>query len=142
MSRRDWEDDRRDGPPRRSSNSTVIVALVVLGVLALVPCLAIGAFAVLWTTAESDRSRPAPVEETKKPEKKKIYTRAEFESAFVGRMGHEVIDTIGQPVSKDAILGDQCWRYRGVTIDPVTGKPDSSTTLWFGDDGRVSRVSY
>jgi hypothetical protein len=138
----DWQDDDRDVPPRRSNSSTWIIVLVVVGVLALIPCLAIVGMALLWSTAESDRSRPAAVEEAKKIDKKAVYTREEFETAFVGRMGHEVVEVLGQPASKDAILGDQCWRYRGVTIDPETGRPDASTTLWFGDDGKVTRVSY
>ena len=68
-------------------------------------------------------------------------TRDEFKAKVMGKTAAEVIAAVGKPddTSEGAI---RTWKYRDRTTDPVTGKTDALAFVYFGDDGRVSRVGY
>jgi outer membrane protein assembly factor BamE (lipoprotein component of BamABCDE complex) len=69
-----------------------------------------------------------------------IYTRDALATLVVGKTKDEVVKLLGQPESTNERAGS--WRYLEVTIDPMTGKTDHSTTLLFDAHGRVERVSF
>jgi hypothetical protein len=61
--------------------------------------------------------------------------RDEFRGQVLGLSRGDVRALLGAP---EEIRGDY-WRYRGLTLDPGTGKPDADLMLLF-EGGRVSEV--
>jgi len=137
----DEEDDYRDGTrSRKSTNPALIIGLVLGGLLVvLVVCAGLAMFA-FWAAPSPAPPQNAPVIDTGTT--KQVYTREAFATLVVGKTKDEVRKILGQPESTNGGAGSESWRYLQVTTDPVTGKADHSTTLWFDAHGRVERVSF
>ncbi len=68
------------------------------------------------------------------------YTRAEFESLVKGKTAEEVIALVGRPDSTlDHSPTTDDWVYSYLTTDPVTGKADRTTHLYF-EDGKADWI--
>lgn len=91
-------------------------------------------------TAPKTVAKKTPaVEET--PEKK-TYTREEFSKLVVGKNPAEVLEAVGKPDSTaGSSRGDQHWSYNRITVDPITGKIDSSAMVFF-ESGVVRSILY
>ena len=137
----DEEDDYRDDTrPRRSTNPALVIGLVLGGLLVgLVVCAGLAMF-VFWATPSPAPPQKAAAVDTGTT--KQVYTRDAFATIFVGKTKDEVRKLLGQPESTNGGAGSESWRYLQVTTDPVTGKTDQSTTLWFDAHDRVERVSF
>ena len=135
----DEEDDYGDDtPPRKSTNPALVIGLVLSGLLVgLVVCAGLAMF-VFWAAPSPAPPRKAAAVDTGAT--KQVYTRDAFATLVVGKTKDEVLKILGQPESTNE--GAESWRYLEVTTDPVTGKTDHSTTLWFDAHGRVERVSF
>ena len=136
------EDDYRDGPPRKKSNTTLVIVLAAAGFL-FVACTGVGLMLLLgWGAAQSVPPPAVAVPAAKVA--KRTYTREEFREKAIGKTVDEVRALFGVPAKTNVNNEGQphYWRYEDATVDPVTGKVDVSTYLWFGKDGRVERVTF
>lgn len=70
-----------------------------------------------------------------------VYLRADLEQKLAGKTKDEVIALLGKPESTSGGEEDS-WQYKGITRDPVTGKTDSLTWVWFDRAGKVTRLHY
>lgn len=133
------DDDYDDRPRRRKKkdNTLLIVLLAVGGVLALgcggMGLLFVGGFVQGWREAgNADRAAPS---------QQKTMTRDEAKKLLIGKTKDEVIELLGRPdKTSEGVLGH--WAYHGITFDPVSQKADNALWVYFGDDGRVNRLSF
>ena len=72
---------------------------------------------------------------------KRTCTREEFTKLVTGKTEADVIAAVGKPESTSETGGTRFLRYKGVTVDPVTGKTDYSTQVRI-DGGVCSMVSF
>jgi len=141
------EDDFRDGrPPSRSGASPVLIVALILGSVLLVVvagCAVLG-FAFTRAVQVADEAVQAEAEarpDAAKGETKRVYTRQEFRELVMGKTPDEVIAAVGKPDRTADDDNSQVWRYDERTRDPVTGKADDNTHVYF-ENGKVTRVSY
>lgn len=72
---------------------------------------------------------------------KKTWPREEFKEMVTGKKMQEVLDAVGKPDSTSESGQDVYWYYKSKTVDPLTGKTDSSAQVCF-KNGKVSNVNY
>jgi hypothetical protein len=144
---RDERGDYRDGPPRKSSNTGLIIG-IVSAVVVIFGVVAIGCLGMLmWGGARAPvavQQQAGPVGNVADEKQKKTYTRAEFTKLVMGKTMDEVKAALGKPdtTQERATEPDSpTWYYDKVTVDPVTGKKDDSAQVIF-EKGKVARINY
>jgi hypothetical protein len=70
-----------------------------------------------------------------------VYTRVEFERLVLGKSVEEVRAAVGRPSQEQGGSSFLAATYRGRTLDPKTGQPDSQAVVQFRDNKAV-RVVY
>jgi len=135
----DYRDDPRSGRQPKTTNAAHIVGLVLGGMLLLGVLACVGVGFLFWAAPAQPPAPPAANADGNETAKQ-VYARDAFAKLVVGKTRDEVRKILGQPESTNE--GAESWRYLEVTTDPVTGKTDHSTTLWFDAHGRVERVSF
>jgi len=157
MSRPRYDDgdeygDYRDGPPQKSSNSGLILGLVIGGGV-LVAVLLIGCAVSMFLFRGAAVNAPQgaqvatrvdePEGKDGKDPAKKTYTRVEFMKLVMGKKPDEVIAALGKPHDKteNALKPDSpVWYYKRMTINPASGELDNSAQVVF-ENGVVSAVN-
>lgn len=115
--------------PRYRSRTALWVTVWACGLLALAGAAGLLAWRSGWVGGPAGRpGRPVP--------------RAQFEAAVFGLTPGEVRQKVGDP---DEVMVDPGgipdYRYLGRTLDPKTGQPDRSVTVFFIQD-RAADVHY
>jgi len=131
----DDEDDRR--PVKRGGLPPALVVLLAVGggCVFLAVAVGVGALMLAGRTVETRPTQTEPAN--------KLYPRDEFRKLLMGKTADEVIQLIGKPDStSDFGDGEPTWRYKDITTDPVSGRTDTSVTVWFNRGKRVFNVTY
>ena len=129
-------------PPRGGlpPGGWVLVAAVGLGGM-----IAGGVLTYALTVGRPGQVKPPEVVGTVPPDTapaRKLWTRDEFKAAVQGKSQADVISAVGRPDStRDGEWGAQFWLYDGLTINPVTNKPDPSTRVEWRN-GQIWQVVY
>jgi outer membrane protein assembly factor BamE (lipoprotein component of BamABCDE complex) len=147
MSRRDSYDgpqeDYDDDPSRKKSNTGLIVGLVVGGLVLMLLVVA-GVFALLVIPSGNRRPANPPAAQSKAADTevaKRVYDRPEFEKLVKGKNKSQILNLLGKPEKTD--VGESgTWYYDRITREPVTGKVDESTRIWFNQEGFVTEARY
>lgn len=90
---------------------------------------------------------PEDDEDYSKYDQSKVYDRAALEQILIGRKVANVQKIMGPSVEpeKETRIGMEMFnghlQYRQRTVNPTTGKPDSSVTVWF-KESRAVRLDY
>ena len=139
------EDDDYAPPPRRTGGNGLVIGILVgvgavllLGVAACAGVFFIGMRGVQQVADEAE----ARQEKARQAKEAALPTREQFESKWLGKNKNDVLAGLGKPKSTDKSGGREFWEYLGLTRDAVTGKTDLDTTLWFTEDGKVSRITH
>lgn len=73
---------------------------------------------------------------------KKVWDREDLKKAVIGKTTEEVKAVLGVPDKTSEADNAKYWTYFEVSRDPVTGKTDKSTTLFFSNGRTVSSVAF
>lgn len=74
--------------------------------------------------------------------KQKTWTRDEFRTMLNNKTKDEVLELVGRPDRTVEPGAGNYWRYTSVTVDPVSGKVDTTTFVRFNVVNRVSGVDF
>ena len=115
------------------SNPRLLIGLIVGGAAAIIfaiACAVVGVvvFANRTTTTESASAPTGPI------------TREEFRAKYIGKTKAEIFAALGKPDLTFDSPPKECWHYRNITRDAISGKVDAVTDLYFDRDGRVASV--
>ena len=117
-----------DRPPQ--SQLPLILAVVGGLLLLLAGCAVVGLIVFTRT-----KPGPAPVIESRK-----TFTREEFKAAVLGKTKDQILTLLGKPDSTSGGRSDG-WSYNRITVDPISGKTDTRTWVWFNGD-TVDRIDF
>lgn len=97
------------------------------------------ALCVLFAVVTLAGCGPVATTTTSKPA---TISRREAEALLIGKTPDEVLKVWGKPERTDDKDGKpKVWNYREVTADPITGKTDTYTAVWF-EENKVQRITY
>lgn len=75
------------------------------------------------------------------PPQRKTYTRDDFRNLVRDKTKDQIIKLIGPPDLTQQIADLEMWYYRGITVDPLSGRADAQVQLSF-QGGYLARVSF
>ena len=119
---------------RTKRRAVAVVPAWVWGLVAVGVVLCGGFVVAVGAAVAMSGANPAQVQS-------KRYTREEFKQLVVGKDEAEVIGLLGRPGYTGETSEFSTWHYDKVSTDPISGKVDYTTTLWFYR-GKVTKVTF
>ena len=120
----------------RKNNAAWQIGLAVGGVALVVFVAVVGLVVVYSTGSATTKGGQSVISAAKK------MSREEFRQKYGDATKETILKDLGRPRNTDDIGNHSAWSYGSLTYDPISGKDDTSTTIWIGQDGRVSLISF